>query len=137
MAALSRGLTTPSTKSASIPLFLVPAFAPLSSLTRSRGFSTAAPREAYHHKSGETNKQRGVSAIRRTGPRATKGLWAYPLPEPVTRKRQSKQADYEGTDNHGLWGFFNEAKEAMLPPYKEARHGMSASSTDPYPPKST
>lgn len=64
--------------------------------------------------------------MRGTGPLVNRGLWAYSLPEPVARTRVPKQSDYEDTASHGLWGFFHEDRQAMLPPDTECSHGMCA-----------
>jgi hypothetical protein len=71
----------------------------------------------------DKNKKRGVSAIRSTGPRSTRGLWEYPLPVPVAREAQDLDLHYPDAANHGLWGFFDESKKAMLEPEEEIEHG--------------
>ncbi len=72
----------------------------------------------------EKNKQRGVSAIRSTGPRLPLKVNKYPLPVPVENPDRRKK--FKTVDNHGLWGFFNEEKKAMVPPEEEASYGMSS-----------
>ena len=62
--------------------------------------------------------------MRGTGPLVNRGLWKYPLPEPVARGRVPKQTDYEDTADHGLWGFFHEDRKALVPPEDESSHGM-------------
>lgn len=71
----------------------------------------------------ENNKQRGVSAIRRTGPRTRLSVHKFPLPKPVLdpAKRSKVQVD----EDHGLWGFFNKGKDALVTPVADAAHGMS------------
>jgi large subunit ribosomal protein L47 len=32
---------------------------------------------------------------------------------------------YEGSENHGLWGFFDKNREALMDPVKETEHGRS------------
>ncbi|KAJ9609849.1 54S ribosomal protein L4 mitochondrial [Cladophialophora chaetospira] len=148
MASLGRPLfATPST--ANIPLFLAPAFArpPPSSFRHTAQFSTSTPllrASATRKQAGieaatsgkpnwslkarpkiDRNKERGVSAIRRTGPRSTRGLWKYPLPVPVARDQRGIAAEYPDTQDHGLWGFFDESRQAMLEPDEESSHGRA------------
>ncbi|KEF59669.1 uncharacterized protein A1O9_04515 [Exophiala aquamarina CBS 119918] len=128
MAAVTRGISSASGRSTSIPVFLVPAFSrPCSSrpVTSSRSFSSSEPRGKRQTKAGETNKKRGVSAMRGTGPLVNRGLWAYPLPEPVARSRVPKQTDYEDTADHGLWQFFHADRKALVPPEEESSHGRA------------
>lgn len=115
--------------STSVPVFLAPAFARPAAPTAifSRTYASKPKRNKAHQigqaAGGEKNKQRGVSAIRRTGPRTTQGLWMHPLPVPVARDHRGTDAQYAGSDNHGLWGFFNAEKKPMLPPDVESSHG--------------
>lgn len=129
MAAVTRGFSSASSRVTSIPVFLAPAFSrPCSfpAAPSSRSFSSSEPRGKRQSKAGETNKKRGVSAMRGTGPLVNRGLWSYPLPEPVARTRVPKQTDYEDTADHGLWGFFHKDRKALLPPEDESSHGMPA-----------
>ncbi|OQV06839.1 hypothetical protein CLAIMM_11357 [Cladophialophora immunda] len=73
----------------------------------------------------DRNKKRGVSAIRRTGPRSTRGLWKYPLPVPVARDHRGTAAEYAESADHGLWGFFDKSKQSLLPPDDESSHGRA------------
>ncbi|KIW19746.1 hypothetical protein PV08_00320 [Exophiala spinifera] len=134
MASLSRSFSSSST---SIPVFLAPAFARPAAVTAavaptaifSRTYASKPKRNKAHQvgqaAGGERNKQRGVSAIRRTGPRTTQGLWMHPLPVPVARDHRGTDAQYAGSDDHGLWGFFNSDKKPMLAPDVESSHGRS------------
>lgn len=99
------------------PPFLAPALHfPLisSSLQQTSRFSTS-PAVAAREKS----KQRGVSAIHRTGPRRPLLVSKHPLPKPVERPTAR-----ESTPDHGLWGFFGEDRAALIPPDVEYSHGM-------------
>lgn len=136
VASLTRAFTTCS--ATSVPLFLAPAFvrpvitttAPSSS--RLYGSTTGGeektkpkPNLALHLRPKvDKNKQRGVSAIRRTGPRSMRGRWRYALPVPVARDHRTTAPEYEGTADHGLWGFFDDSRQPMLPPEQEGSHGM-------------
>jgi large subunit ribosomal protein L47 len=74
----------------------------------------------------DNNKSRGVSAVRRTGPRKrqtlsvkdTANYESQRLPTPT--KRVTK---VEGDPDHGLWDFFRN-KELLRTPAQEAAHGM-------------
>lgn len=131
MAVPGRTLARAPINSSHIPIFLLPAFAQSiiirgasSSPSSSKQFTTSAARATnIPPRSGEANKKRGESAIRRTGPRTTRGRWSFPLPEPVSRTRTPKVNEYEGASVHGLWGFFNEERKSMIPPEDEASHG--------------
>jgi len=135
MASLSRGFAH---SPATVPVFLAPAFA-----RPTAAAATALFYRSYASKSkppsplglsrkpgGDRNKQRGVSAIRRTGPRRTRGLWQHPLPVPVARDHRGTSAEYKGAEDHGLWGFFNKDKKAMMPPEEESSHGRSWTYTE-------
>ena len=105
-----------------LPLFLAPAFADIRTAFRSkRSFSSSSAQ--CERQNREKNKQRGVSAIRSTGPRVPLKVNKYPLPVPVENPDRRKK--FKTTENHGLWGFFNEEKKAMVSPEEEASHGMS------------
>jgi large subunit ribosomal protein L47 len=71
----------------------------------------------------EKNKSRGVSAIRRTGPRVPLSVSKYTLPEPVWNP-PGRQA-FKTREDHGLWGFFNEERTAMTPPEDLDAHGRA------------
>ena len=145
MASLNRSFTT-LTRTTSIPLFLAPAFARASiSLPTTAYFSTSMPRcrasatrkqaglkaktagkpnwSLVHRPKIDRNKRRGVSVIRRTGPRSTRGLWKYPLPVPVARDHRQTNPEYVDTHDHGLWGFFPESRKALMEPDQVSSHG--------------
>jgi large subunit ribosomal protein L47 len=117
------------------PLFLAPALANLCLVgSSSRAQSTSnAPFKARpfsttpsHQKRPvrrEKNKSRGVSAIRRTGPRVPLSIAKYELPRPVLDPPARKE--FTTNPNHGLWGFFNADKTAMSSPEEELAHGRA------------
>lgn len=148
MASLTRSFLRPSMTN-TIPLFLVPAFANASPVAagQTAHFSTstsllggpsAKRKQAYIRSKTmgrpnwtptarpkiEKNKKRGVSAIRRTGPRSMRGLWKHALPEPVARDYRGLTPDYTESHDHGLWGFFDAKRQPMLEPDEESSHGM-------------
>lgn len=111
------------------PLFLAPALQSLpvtSQLgqpqSQSHSFtSTPCPQARPRHR--EKNKSRGVSAIRRTGPRVPLSVSKYPLPMPVHNPPLRKE--FKTRKDHGLWGFFNEERTAMTTPEDLNAHGRS------------
>lgn len=135
MAFLPRIITQSPTTT--IPLFLVPAFARSATITAPTSFARSyaskstnetekkqKPNWALHARPKiDRNKKRGVSAIRRTGPRSTRGLWKYPLPVPVARDHKTTAPHYENSEDHGLWGFFDKSRQAMIVPEEESSHG--------------
>jgi large subunit ribosomal protein L47 len=70
----------------------------------------------------DNNKNRGVSALRHTGPRKRQTLsvskYIDDLPKPV-----EPEEAVAGDANHGLWGFFHE-KKLLRTPVQESSHGM-------------
>ncbi|KAI9746195.1 MAG: 54S ribosomal protein L4 mitochondrial [Claussenomyces sp. TS43310] len=67
------------------------------------------------------NRQRGVSTVRRTGPRQPLGVSKEPLPQPVLdRKKRSKVIVDE---DHGLWDFFHSKEKPMNTPEEDHNHG--------------
>ena len=68
----------------------------------------------------DKNKARGVSAIRRTGPRVPLGVSKYPLPKPVP---QDKIPPRTSSPDHGLWGFFPPNREALSTPEYDMAYG--------------
>ncbi|PSS02125.1 mitochondrial 39-S ribosomal protein L47 (MRP-L47)-domain-containing protein [Coniella lustricola] len=68
------------------------------------------------------NKQRGLSAIRRTGPREVLSVSGLPLPRPV----DAKDFPAVKTDaNHGLWDFFYSRDKPINTPAEEVAHGRA------------
>ena len=67
------------------------------------------------------NKERGVSALRRTGLKYPVSMSKEPLPQPVLdpEKRSKVKVD----EDHGLWGFFNEKRQALSTPIEDMAFG--------------
>ncbi|KAK5232532.1 54S ribosomal protein L4 mitochondrial [Exophiala xenobiotica] len=138
MASLSNSFAR---SAATVPVFLAPAFARPTTVAATAVFyrlyaSSSKPDSKPNSKpphpsslsrkpGGDRNKQRGVSALRRTGPRRTRGLWQHPLPVPVARDHRGTAPEYKGAEDHGLWGFFNRDKKAMMPPEEESSRSWS------------
>ncbi|KIV89864.1 hypothetical protein PV10_07232 [Exophiala mesophila] len=130
MSAPGRFVSAVPAKVSSIPIFLAPAFLKptqtvFPALVSSRTFSSSIAHSSSNRRSGEANKKRGESAIRRTGPRTTQGRWNFALPEPAFRERVAQPTDYLGTANHGLWQFFDSTKKSMVEPHVSAQHGRA------------
>ena len=104
------------------PAFLAPAlFAPKLS-PRVSQFSTTSP-NFKRKKRIDGNPDRGISALRRTGPKRRLAMDQFPLPEPVmdVDKRPALETDKD----HGLWGFFNKDRTLLTEPLTEGQHGRS------------
>ena len=71
----------------------------------------------------DNNKNRGVSALRRTGPRKRQvfSVERKDLPEPVFDK--TKKSEIEVDPEHGLWQFFNKKRRIIATPEEDAAHG--------------
>lgn len=68
----------------------------------------------------QRNKQRGVSAIHRTGTRGPLSVSKYPLPKPSDpASREARPSN----PNHGLWGFFPPDRVALPTPEDEGAFG--------------
>ena len=106
------------------PLFLTPTLAlassaPSTSIQVQPLSSTAA--HAQRPSRRDRNRLRGVSAIRRTGPRWPLSMSQYELPRPVKDPPQRKE--FKTNPDHGLWGFFNKGRTAMNKPEDDVAHG--------------
>ncbi|PGH12880.1 54S ribosomal protein L4, mitochondrial [Helicocarpus griseus UAMH5409] len=103
------------------PIFLAPTLQfPLTRPTfQCSKFSTT---HALAAKKKDLNKQRGVSAIHRTGPKNKLSVWKYPLPRPVAPKELEKRPE---NPDHGLWGFFHPDRKAIPTPEDEYAHGRA------------
>lgn len=100
------------------PIFLAPALQfPLSYTTLQCSKFSTTPAPGLKR---DLSKQRGVSAIHRTGPRQTLSVSKYPLPRPVNPKEQEKRPL---NPNHGLWGFFGPDRKPLPTPDEEFAHG--------------
>lgn len=61
----------------------------------------------------DLNRNRGVSAIHRTGPRFKLSAAHYPLPKPVSPAEMKARSK---TPDHGLWAFFPSTREPLSTP---------------------
>ena len=115
---------TRTTLSQTPPVFLAPL------LARDYGFaqhhfqfSTSTPwckRETSQRHTRDSNPDRGVSALRRTGLRHPVSMSKEPLPQPVVGPKKK----IEVAENHGLWGFFNRQKTVLPTPKEDDAHGQ-------------
>ena len=105
MAALGRA-SLPLSQSSSRSLSLPPAFL-LPSLYGC---------QSHIHQKRETNRNRGLSALRRTGLRKgqTLSVKLENLPKPVLDRAQ--RAEVEVDPEHGLWKFFNPERTSFATP---------------------
>ncbi|KAJ5565735.1 Ribosomal protein L47 mitochondrial [Penicillium sp. DV-2018c] len=90
------------------------------SAVRSSSFSSTAPVSANPRR--DKNKNRGVSAIHRTGPRTPFTVQRWPLPKPVSPEDIPAR---ETNPNHGLWAFFPPNRAALSTPEYDNAHGRS------------
>jgi large subunit ribosomal protein L47 len=111
------------------PVFLAPSLQSLQSYHSKLPFTTpnhpfsSTPTSQARLRNPKRNKSRGVSAIRRTGPRVPLSVSKYPLPIPVSDPPSRK--DFKTRDDHGLWGFFNKERTAMTTPEELNAHGRA------------
>ncbi|GAB7351234.1 hypothetical protein MBLNU459_g1664t3 [Dothideomycetes sp. NU459] len=98
------------------PAFLLPSFQ-----TQSSFFSTSSPVFARR----DHNRDRGVSALRRTGPRRRQTLSAKveDLPRPVLDAEARSPVEVD--PNHGLWQFFNRERTPFSTPEESDAHGRA------------
>lgn len=106
------------------PMFLAPSLASGNpSMPRYTAFSTSAPLlKRRKLQKRDSNPDRGVSALRRTGLRHPVSMAKYPLPQPVLDPE--KRSKPTVSETHGLWGFFNEKRTTLSTPDEDDRHGM-------------
>ncbi|CAK7266358.1 54S ribosomal protein L4 mitochondrial [Sporothrix epigloea] len=106
---------------------------PVRTQTQQRSsFSTSSALEKRHkYHPRDNNRLRGVSSIRRTGPREFLSVSNTPLPRPAltAEAKKAKEAAYaaarpEIDADHGLWQFFYD-KQVAQTPAKDAAHGRS------------
>ncbi|CAF9930199.1 MAG: 54S ribosomal protein L4 mitochondrial [Heterodermia speciosa] len=106
------------------PVFLAPLLARGYGLAQHNfQFSTSTPwckrkTSQRHHR--DSNPDRGVSALRRSGLRHPVSMSKEPLPQPVLDHKRRK---IEVAENHGLWGFFNKQKTVFPTPKQDDDHG--------------
>lgn len=102
------------------PVFLAPSLFIPKLPSYISNFSTSPT--TFFRKRRHGNKERGVSAVRRTGLRYPVGMSNRPLPEPVLDPE--KRSKITTDESHGLWGFFNKDKKLLTEPLEESQHGM-------------
>ena len=106
------------------PVFLAPLLAGCNaSASRGPHFSTSSPLlKRRKLQKRDSNPDRGVSALRRTGLRHPVSMAKYPLPQPVLDPEKHPKPTV--SENHGLWGFFNEKRTTLSTPEEDNQHGM-------------
>lgn len=67
------------------------------------------------------NPERGVSTVRRTGPKQALSMSKEPLPVPVLDPKKRSKVTVD--DDHGLWGFFHSKDKPMNTPEEDNKHG--------------
>lgn len=77
-----------------------------------------APR---HRPNRDNNKERGLSVMRRTGPRQVLSV-SGSLPRP---KDEADFPEVQTDPNHGLWEFFHEKGKALNTPQEDREHGRA------------
>jgi large subunit ribosomal protein L47 len=111
-----------------LPAYLAPRLLlPFLARPAASPFSTSCSRS---QKTGDRNKRRGVSPLRRTGPKKPLSVSNEPLPQPVLDP--AKRSAVITANDHGLWGFFTKDKKPMVLPEVEAAHGLSIWSISSY-----
>ena len=85
-------------------------------------FSTTS---SLYKRTRDRNRNRGVSALRRTGPRYPLPIASVPLPVPVLDP--ARRSKVEVNENHGLWDFFDKDKMPFEKPEDVASHGLQSS----------
>ena len=83
-------------------------------------FSTTSP-QCKRKKPVDGNKQRGVSALYRSGPRKPMTMSGIPLPRPRSHFKPEVKLD----KTHGLWGFFPEPGKLLMAPAETEKHGRA------------
>lgn len=99
------------------PTFLLPSL--FASQPQTTSFSTTpSPQYPRDH-----NRNRGVSPMRRTGPRQPLSVSKLPLPEPVRDPALLNKVEVDS--NHGLYNFFYSKDKTFLPPAEMEKHGRA------------
>jgi len=112
---------------ASIPDYLAPCLVRNSPTYFSQALNS--PPQAHTFSTSPTlhprdqNRNRGVSALRRTGLRQPLSVSKEPLPVP--QLDSSKRSKPIVDENHGLWGFFNKKKACLPTPEEDYAHGRA------------
>ena len=106
------------------PVFLAPLLARhLGLAQQSLQFCTSTPlckRKSNQRNKRDSNPDRGVSALRRTGLRHPVSMSKVALPQPVLDPSRRK---IEVDKDHGLWGFFNAQRTLLSTPEEDSGHG--------------
>lgn len=71
----------------------------------------------------DMNRNRGVSSVRRTGPRQPLSVSKTKLPKPVLEP--SKRSKPAVDPDHGLWEFFHSKEKPMNTPEEDHEHGRA------------
>lgn len=101
--------TRPALLSSSVPTKAASASAPFSTTT-----------SQCKRKTRDSNRLRGVSALRRTGPREPLSVSLEELPRPANYKPEIKV-----DEDHGLWGFFPAKGKLMNKPADDEARGRA------------
>ncbi|KAI0132318.1 54S ribosomal protein L4, mitochondrial [Xylariales sp. AK1849] len=70
----------------------------------------------------DNNRLRGLSSLYRSGTKARMAVDGFEVPQPAKYKPED---DTKTDPEHGLWEFFYEKDEALIPPEEESQHGRS------------
>ena len=73
-------------------------------------------------KTADRSRSRGVSSIRKTGPREFLSVSNDELPQPVDPKEMPQ---VETDPNHGLWDFFYSKEKPINTPAEDSAHGRA------------
>ncbi|KAI1081739.1 MRP-L47-domain-containing protein [Whalleya microplaca] len=79
---------------------------------------SSTPERTMRKPRRDNNRLRGVSVMRRSGPRFRMNIGKHQIPKPADYK-----PDIKVDPNHGLWDFFYSKDEPILTPEKNAEHG--------------
>ncbi|KAL9109840.1 MAG: hypothetical protein Q9227_005543 [Pyrenula ochraceoflavens] len=112
------------------PLFLAPFLlnSPIAHFNNSspnREFSSTPRSHAKLYKQKDGNPKRGVSVIRRTGPKTPLAMQRYALPQPRPASEAFPTPKEHPSKNHGLMSFFPDDGKAMATPESEGAFGRS------------
>ncbi|KAJ5372811.1 Ribosomal protein L47 mitochondrial [Penicillium concentricum] len=94
------------------PTYLAPSLHPSVTLSAIQTSSFSSTASVGANPRRDKSKNRGVSAINRTGPRTPFTVSRWPLPKPVSPEDMQPR---ETNPNHGLWGFFPLTGKHCLP----------------------
>lgn len=99
-----------------LPAFLIPSLRVPIQQTSSFSSTTSSL-----YRPRDMNRQRGVSSVRRTGPRYPLSVSRTDLPKPILDA--SKRAKTVVDEDHGLWEFFHSKDKPMNTPEEDDEHG--------------